>query len=102
MFVEKAEEYAKIVLEESHKMSYDDFCQEQISRKGYVCPANIWNPDLYEKSAVEICPDCEHYNNDCIVYGKKKEKESMCKFWDLVTGENNIWKDGGENQDDKI
>ena len=25
----------------------------------------------------------------------------MCKFWDLVTGENNIWKDGGENQDDK-
>lgn len=72
MFEGKAEEYAKIVLEESHKMSYDDFCREQISRKGYVCPANIWNPDLYEKSAAEICPDCEHYNNDCIVYGKKK------------------------------
>lgn len=72
MFVEKADEYAKIVLEESHKMSYDDFCQEQISRKGYVCPANIWNPDLYEKSVAEVCPDCEHYNNDCIVYGKKK------------------------------
>jgi len=71
------------LLEESHKMSYDDFCQEQISRKGYVCPANIWNPDLYEKSAVEICPDCEHYNDDCIVYGKKKgrgkEKIKMTK-----------------------
>ena len=56
------------------KLFYDDFCREQISRKGYVCPANIWNPDLYEKSAAEICPDCEHYNNDCIVYGKKKRK----------------------------
>lgn len=43
---------------------------------------------------------CLNFARDLI--RSKKEKESMCKFWDLVTGENNIWKDGGENQDDKI
>ena len=59
-----------------YKNSYDEYCQDSISRKGYVCPANNWNLELYEKSAAEICPaECEHYNNDCIVYGRKKRKE---------------------------
>ena len=57
-----------------YKNSYDEYCQDSISRKGYVCPANNWNPELYEKSAAEICPECEHYNNDCIVFGKKRRK----------------------------
>lgn len=43
---------------------------------------------------------CLNFARDLIK--AKKEKESMCKFWDLVTGENNIWQNGGENQDDKI
>ena len=64
-----------------YKNSYDEYCQDSISRKGYVCPANNWNLELYEKSAAEICPaECEHYNNDCIVYGKKGRKRD-----DLVT-----------------
>ena len=60
-----------------YKNSYDEYCQDSISRKGYVCPANNWNPEIYEKSAAEICPECEHYNNDCIVYGKKGEREMI-------------------------
>ena len=63
-----------------YKNSYDEYCQDSISRKGYVCPANNWNPELYEKPAAEICPECEHYNNDCIVYGKKRKKND-----DLIT-----------------
>ena len=64
-----------------YKNSYDEYCQDSISRKGYVCPANNWNLEVYEKSAAEICPaECEHYNNDCIVYGKKGRKRD-----DLVT-----------------
>ena len=63
-----------------YKNSYDEYCQDSISRKGYVCPANNWNPELYEKSAAEICPECEHYNNDCIVFGKKRRKRD-----DLIT-----------------
>lgn len=63
-----------------YKNSYDEYCQDSISRKGYVCPANNWNPEIYEKSAAEICPECDHYNKDCIVYGKKRRKRD-----DLVT-----------------
>ena len=63
-----------------YKNSYDEYCQDSISRKGYVCPANNWNPEIYEKSAAEICPECDHYNNDCIVCGKKRRKRD-----DLVT-----------------
>lgn len=64
-----------------YKNSYDEYCQDSISRKGYVCPANNWNLKLYEKSAAEICPaECEHYNNDCIVFGKKRRKRD-----DLIT-----------------
>ena len=64
-------------LEDKIKMyenSYDEFCAEQIQRKGYVCPGNLWNPKLRDMSASELCPACEHYKNDCIVYGKKKGK----------------------------
>ena len=48
---------------------------DDIDRKGYVCPANKWNQELYEKSAAEVCPTCDHYEKDCIVYGRKKRKE---------------------------
>ena len=57
-----------------YENSYDEFCAEQIQRKGYVCPGNLWNPELRDMSASELCPACEHYKNDCIVYGKKKGK----------------------------
>lgn len=68
---ENAELKDKIKMYEN---SYDEFCAEQIQRKGYVCPGNLWNPKLRDMSASELCPDCEHYKNDCIVYGKKKGK----------------------------
>ena len=29
-----------------YKNSYDEYCQDSISRKGYVCPANNWNPEI--------------------------------------------------------
>lgn len=67
--------YKVCELEDKIKMyenSYDEFCAEQIQRKGYVCPGNLWNPELRDMSASELCPACEHYKNDCIVYGKKK------------------------------
>jgi rubrerythrin len=60
---------------ESYKHSYDEYSRESIDRKGYVCPANKWNQELYEKSAAEVCPTCDHYEKDCIVYGRKKRKK---------------------------
>ena len=60
---------------ESYKHSYDEYSRESIDRKGYVCPANKWNQELYEKSAAEVCPTCDHYEKDCIAYGRKKRKE---------------------------
>lgn len=53
-------------------MTREEFEADQIKRKGYVCPANIFNPELFEKPAAEVCPSCEHYKNDCVLYGKKK------------------------------
>lgn len=60
---------------ESFRHSYDEYCRESMDRKGYVCPANKWNPELYEKSAAEVCPTCDHYGEYCIVYGRKKPKK---------------------------
>jgi len=51
----------------------EEFYALQIKQKGYVCPANIFNPELLELPASEVCPNCEHFNNDCIVYGKKRK-----------------------------
>ena len=50
----------------------EEFYAEQIKRKGYVCPANPFNPELFELPPSEVCPNCEYFNNDCIVYGKRK------------------------------
>lgn len=60
-----------LFFELERKMSYDDFSASQIKRKGYVCPANPFNPQFAGKSAAEVCPTCEHFKNDCIVYGRK-------------------------------
>ncbi len=45
---------------------------DQIERKGYFCPAHNFNPELFSKTPAEVCPKCEHWKKDCIVYGKKK------------------------------
>ena len=50
----------------------EKFEAKQIARKGYCCPANKYNPELYKKTPAEVCPKCEHWKKDCIVYGKKK------------------------------
>ena len=52
-------------------MTYEEFVEDQMKRKGYVCPANDWNPDYHGESVVEFCPTCEHWKKDCIIYGKK-------------------------------
>ena len=52
----------------------EEFYAEQIRKKGYVCPGNIFNPELFELPFSEVCPNCEHFNNDCIVYGKRRKR----------------------------
>lgn len=54
----------------------EEFYAEQIKKKGYVCPANPFNPELLQLPASEVCPKCEHYNNDCIVYGKRRKRHA--------------------------
>lgn len=53
-------------------MTKEEFETDQIKRKGYVCPANDFNPEYHGEPAAEVCPSCEHYKKDCIVYGRKK------------------------------
>ena len=54
-------------------LTKQEFEADQIRRKGYVCPANCFNPELFELPASEVCPNCGHFNNDCIVYGKRRK-----------------------------
>jgi len=52
-------------------MTKEEFEADQMRRKGYICPANEFNPDYHGEPAAVICPKCAHYKKDCIVYGNK-------------------------------
>lgn len=56
-------------------LEYSIFEDAEIERKGYVCPSNIYNRlEEWNRSAAETCPNCIHWQKDCIVYGKKRKK----------------------------
>lgn len=55
-------------------MQREEFMQDQMRRKGYVCPNNRFeNPDWENTCITAMCnaAKCTHYGDDCIVYGKK-------------------------------
>lgn len=51
------------------KMAYEEFCKEQMERKGYVCPRNPWDNPIDD---FKICGTCKYFKTKCIVFGKKR------------------------------
>ena len=50
-------------------MTYEEFCKEQMERKGYVCPRNTWDNPIDD---FKICGTCKYFKTKCIVFGKKR------------------------------
>ena len=53
-------------------MTKEEFEADQMRRKGYICPANEFNPDYHGEPAAVICPRCAHYKKK--LHHLRKEK----------------------------
>ena len=72
-------------MEAKQTNTYEQFVAESIATKGYVCPANKWNPELFDKPAAKVCPQCPHYETDCIIYGKRRKAKPKTNETEVIS-----------------